>query len=233
MAIIIITGVGSGIGRELCRYLLKAGSHTVVGLSRSKDVPADILAATPAEGSAYHHYTLDITAHEQINKFREWLIVNHINPDGLVNNAGMMLRKPFEKITPEEAEAVLKVNFLAPFILIRSLVPLMPPGSHVVNISSMGGVNGSVKFPGLSIYSASKGALSVLTEVLAEELKERGISVNALAPGAVQTDMLEKTFPGYQAPVQPAEMAKFIAEFVLNGNRFFNGKILQMAITTP
>ena len=233
MAIIIITGVGSGIGRELCRYLLEAGPHTVVGLSRSTGVPAGILAAEKTDGAIYHHYTLDITRHDQILRFREWLTDNHIVPYGLVNNAGMMLRKPFEKITPEEAEAVLKVNFLAPFMLIRSLVPLMPQGSHVVNISSMGGINGSVKFPGLSIYSASKGALSVLTEVLAEELKEKEICVNALAPGAVQTNMLEKTFPGYQAPVQPAEMAKFIAEFVLNGNRFFNGKILQMAITTP
>jgi len=233
MANIIVTGAGSGIGRELCRYLLESGAHTVTGISRSRAVPAEIQAAVCAEGAVYHHYPMDITRYSDIRAFREWLVASHIVPDGLVNNAGMMLRRPFEEITPKEAEEVLQVNFLAPFMLIQDLLPLMPRGSHVVNITSMGGVNGSVKFSGLSIYSASKGALSVLTEVLAEELKERDIRVNALALGAVQTPMLEKTFPGYQAPVLPREMAKYTGDFVLTGHRFFNGKVLQVAVTTP
>lgn len=97
----------------------------------------------------------------------------------------------------------------------------------------MGGFQGSAKFAGLSAYSSSKAALSGLTECLAEELKPNGISVNCLAIGAVQTEMLSKAFPGYKAPLSPAEMAGFIQYFALNGHRYFNGKILPVSITTP
>ena len=117
--------------------------------------------------------------------------------------------------------------------MIRDLFPLFVKDSHIVNISSMGGYQGSAKFPGLSVYSAAKGAVAVLSECLAEEFKEQGIKVNALAIGAVQTEMLSQAFPGYMAPLQPDEMAEFIMDFALNGHRFFNGKILPVSVSTP
>ncbi len=144
-----------------------------------------------------------------------------------------MLNKPLGMITAPEIEEVFSVNVKAPMLLIQALLPLMKPGSHIVNIGSMGGVQGSVKFPGLSAYSASKGALAVLTECLAEELKDRQIAVNCLAFGAVQTEMLAKAFPGYEAPVSAGKMAEFVADFALNGNRYFNGKILPVSLSTP
>ena len=97
----------------------------------------------------------------------------------------------------------------------------------------MGGFQGSSKFPGLSLYSASKGAVAVLTEAMAEEFKDEGISVNCLALGAVQTEMLEEAFPGYKAPLSADEMGKYIAGFALTGNRYFNGKILPVSVSTP
>ena len=97
----------------------------------------------------------------------------------------------------------------------------------------MGGFQGSSKFPGLSAYSASKAALGNLTECLAEEFKEMGIAVNALALGAVKTEMLEEAFPGYVPPVNAQEMAGFMANFATSGHHFFNGKILPVSVSTP
>jgi 3-oxoacyl-[acyl-carrier protein] reductase len=97
----------------------------------------------------------------------------------------------------------------------------------------MGGIQGSAKFPGLSAYSSSKGAVLTLTELLAEEFKETGPSFNALALGAVQTEMLEEAFPGYKAPVSAIEMAEYVMNFALNGQKLYNGKILQVSSSTP
>jgi 3-oxoacyl-[acyl-carrier protein] reductase len=109
----------------------------------------------------------------------------------------------------------------------------MSSGSHIVNISSMGGYQGSSKYKGLSVYSASKAALSCLSECLAGELKDSGISVNCLALGSVQTGMFEKAFPGFKAPLGPKEMAEFITYFAINGNKYFNGKVLPVAVNNP
>ncbi len=97
----------------------------------------------------------------------------------------------------------------------------------------MGGVQGSEKFQGLSLYSASKAALAVFTECLAEELKTHNVKANALALGAVQTEMLSHAFPTYKAPLQASEMADYIADFALNGHQYYNGKILPVSLSTP
>ena len=97
----------------------------------------------------------------------------------------------------------------------------------------LGGVQGSVKFPGLSAYSSSKGAVITLTELLAEEYKETGPSFNVLALGAVQTEMLEEAFPGYRAPVTALGMATYIKDFALTGQKLYNGKLLQVSNSTP
>jgi 3-oxoacyl-[acyl-carrier protein] reductase len=105
--------------------------------------------------------------------------------------------------------------------------------SHIVNIGSMGGFQGSSKFAGLSAYSSSKSALAGLSECLAEEFQDHNIKVNCLAFGAVQTEMLEKAFPTYNATLLPSEMADFVLNFALNGHRFFNGKVLPVSSSTP
>ncbi|MDB5153013.1 MAG: family NAD(P)-dependent oxidoreductase [Mucilaginibacter sp.] len=153
--------------------------------------------------------------------------------DILINNAGILINKPFTELLETDFVEMLQSNFIGHVRIIQSLLPLMPAGSHIVNIGSMGGVQGSAKFPGLSAYSASKAALHTLTECLAQELTEQQIKVNCLALGSAQTEMLEKAFPGYESPVMAFEMGKYIADFALTGHRFFNGKVLPVAVTTP
>jgi NAD(P)-dependent dehydrogenase (short-subunit alcohol dehydrogenase family) len=128
---------------------------------------------------------------------------------------------------------MLQSNFIGHVRIIQSLYKYMHAGSHILNIGSMGGFQGSSKFVGLSAYSASKAALHTLTECLAQEFAEKGIAVNCLALGSAQTEMLEKAFPGYQSPVMAFEMGKYIADFALTGHKFFNGKVLPVALSTP
>jgi len=141
--------------------------------------------------------------------------------------------KPFEETTSEEFENIYKVNVFGVANLTRTCLPFLQKGSHVVTISSMGGIQGSMKFAGLSAYSSSKGAVITLSELLAEEYKETGIAFNVLALGAVQTEMLEEAFPGYKAPLTAIEMANYIFDFTLTGNKYYNGKVLQVTTSNP
>ena len=97
----------------------------------------------------------------------------------------------------------------------------------------MGGIQGSMKFPGLAAYSSAKGAVITLSELLAEEYKAQGIAFNVLAIGAVQTEMLAEAFPDYQAPLTAAQMADYIFNFATTGHTFYNGKVLQVSSSTP
>jgi len=164
---------------------------------------------------------------------KEFVTKNWQQVDCIIHNAGKLLNKPFTETTTADFLEVYKVNVFAVAELTRLLVPYLKEKSHVVTVSSMGGIQGSMKFPGLAAYSSSKGAVITLTELLAEEYKEQGIAFNALALGAVQTEMLAEAFPGYEAPTTAAEMANYIADFTLTGNQFYNGKVLQVSSSTP
>ena len=155
--------------------------------------------------------------------------------NAVVNNAGTLVNKPFSQITNIDLEKVYNVNVFSVFRLIQGILPLMDEKekSHIVNISSMGGFQGSAKFAGLSAYSSSKAALACLTECLAEEFKERNIAFNCLALGAVQTEMLEAAFPGYKAPLSATEMSLYISDFVLNAHKIMNGKVIPVSLTSP
>ena len=153
--------------------------------------------------------------------------------DILINNAGYLVNKPFKETTLEDFQMVYSTNVFSVAMLIKNTINFMESGSNVLNISSIGGVQGSVKFPGLSAYSSSKGALNILTEMLAEEYKERGIHFNSLALGSVQTKMLEKAFPNFKASTSALEMAEYIYNFSTNGYRLMNGKVISVSSTTP
>jgi short-subunit dehydrogenase len=226
MANVIITGCSRGIGYELARLFAQSG-HKVLALSRN-DKPVKEL--NEANISAF---PFDICKDDDFEKLKHFLEDNWKTVDILINNAGQLLNKPFLQTTRKEFEEIYKVNVFGLAELTRLLIPKMSTGGHVVSISSMGGVQGSVKFPGLAAYSSSKGAVITLTELWAEEFKESGPSFNVLAIGAVQTEMLEEAFPGYQAPITADDMAAYIMDFALNGHRFYNGKLLQVSSTTP
>ena len=223
---IIITGTSRGIGFELALQFADAG-HQVLAISRK--MPKSLM-----EHSNITCLSIDISDEnemEQVEKFVKDSWSNKV--DVLINNAGLLVNKPFEQLTTSDFEKVYRVNVFAVAELTRICIPFMKKGSHVVTVSSMGGVQGSMKFPGLAAYSSSKGAVITLSELLAEEYKESGISFNVLALGSVNTEMLQEAFPGYEAPLSAKEMANYIFDFSLNGNKYYNGKVLQVSSTTP
>ncbi|NJW53910.1 SDR family NAD(P)-dependent oxidoreductase [Salinimicrobium oceani] len=223
---VIITGTSRGIGLELVKIFSEMG-HRVLALSRKAETVKDLLLEN------VEAFPFDITKEEDLRLTDDFVKENWGHVDILIHNAGLLVNKEFEKLTAEDFENVYKVNVLGVAALTKKILPFMPGNGHVLTISSMGGVQGSMKFPGLAAYSSSKGAVITLTEILAEEYKETGPSFNVLALGAVQTEMLEEAFPGYKAPLQPQEMAKYIADFSLEGNKFYNGKLLQVSSSTP
>ena len=223
---IVITGTSRGIGLELVKIFAAQG-HEVLALSRN-DAPVKALKMSNIEAVSF-----DITLREDLQKVQEFVEQKWQYVDILIHNAGAIINKPFEKISSEEFERVYNTNVFGVAGLTKAMLPFMKKEGHVVTISSMGGVQGSVKFPGLSAYSSSKGAVITLTEILAEEYKETGPAFNVLALGAVQTEMLSEAFPGYKAPLSPEEMAQYIADFSLKGNKFYNGKLLQVSSSTP
>lgn len=223
---IVITGTSRGIGLELVKTLAAQG-HRILALSRNerpvKDLKLDNTTSFP----------FDISKEEDLKRASEYVKEKWQRVDVLIHNAGAIVNKPFQEMTATEFENVYRINVFGVAALTKELLPFMDNPGHVLTISSMGGVQGSMKFPGLSAYSSSKGAVITLMELLAEEYKEKGPSFNTLALGAVQTEMLEEAFPGYKAPLQPGEMAEYIADFALNGNKFYNGKLMQVSKSTP
>ena len=222
---IIITGTSRGIGYELALKFANAG-HQVLAISRK----------TPRILIEHENITciaVDLSSESDLAKVEKVLSASWKSVDAIVHNAGSFLSKPFAETTQEDFENVYKVNVFAVANLTRICLPFLQKGSHVVTISSMGWIQGSLKFPGLAAYSSSKGAVITLSELLAEEYKERGISFNVLALGAVQTEMLEEAFPGYQAPVQANEMADYIYDFTLTASKYYNGKVMQVSSTNP
>jgi NAD(P)-dependent dehydrogenase (short-subunit alcohol dehydrogenase family) len=227
---ILIIGGTSGIGRELAELLAKADVNRIIVTGRNEDA----LKALAAEYTNVSYIKIDLTDNECGKTLYARTTGMHIDcVDILINVAGRLAAKDFIDFDEQEARKIMEVNFFGPASVIRNIKPLMPKGSHIINISSMGGFQGSSKYRGLSYYSASKAAIACLSECLAGEFAESGISVNCLALGSVQTEMLAEAFPGYKAPVNAGEIAEFIADFALKGHRFFNGKILPVALANP
>ena len=223
---IIISGTSRGIGFELAQLFAKEG-HEVLALSRNseplKSLQISDLNALP--------FDLSLTA--DFKKITDFIKKNWKNVDILIHNAGALVNTPFLKTTLKDFKSVYEVNVFGLAHLTQTVLPFMQPGAHVVSVSSMGGIQGSAKFAGLAAYSSSKAAVIALSELLAEEFKENGIAFNTLALGAVQTEMLEEAFPGYDAPVSASQMAAYIKDFALTGNTYYNGKTLQVAASTP
>lgn len=231
--LILVTGASKGIGFEMVKRFSKDPNNLIIAISRNTDTLNKLVRDKNTHSILPIKADLTKTAQQQ--KIFKTIKALNLQIDVLINNAGSIVNKPFEKISEKELHSVYATNVFAPFTLIQTLLPLMNTKNrtHIVNISSMGGFQGTAKFPGLSAYSSSKAALSGLTECLAEEFKTKNIAVNCLAIGAVQTEMLAKAFPGYKAPLKALQMAEFICNFALTGHLYFNGKIIPVSSTTP
>ena len=223
---VIITGTSRGIGFELAQQFSK-NNFQVLALSRNKKPLDDLQLKNITTLS------VDVCKQEDIEKVSNFIQENWQEVDILIHNAGFLINRPFENLTKNDFLRVYDVNVFGVAELTRICIPFLKKGSHVVTISSMGGIQGSLKFPGLAAYSSAKGAVITLSELLAEEYKNQEIAFNVLALGAVQTEMLAEAFPEYQASLEADEMANYIYNFATTGNKFYNGKVLQVSNTTP
>ena len=218
MKTILVTGASKGIGFSYVETMAQAG-HQVYAWVRKQ----------PLSAQKNIHWIVG-----DINKVEDVLpqeLPNKI--DIVVHNAGFLVNKAFSAITPEELLLSYQTNVLSPFRITQLLMPLLTDDAHIINVSSIGGITNTQKFPGLTAYSSSKGALTILTECLQEEFKNTQWSFNAIAFGAIQTEMLSQAFPGYQAPIGPDSISEFMKWFTLEGSKYFKGKVLPVSTTNP
>lgn len=228
----LVTGASQGIGYATALALASRPEDRIFALSRNAKGLARLVDTTK---DRYGFANVEVLAADlaavDVDTIAAW-----ISPfgrlHGVVNNAGLLLKASFLESTEEIWQQTFNVNFFAIVRLLKGLYPIMDK-THILNIGSMGGFQGSSKFPGLVAYSASKAALANLTECLAEEWKTDDIRCNCLAPGAVQTEMLATAFPGYEAPVSSEKMGEMVAWFLREGHHFFNGKVLPVSVSTP
>lgn len=229
---ILINGGSRGIGRATALKAANAKGSRIIVTGRNKDNLRSLSEASP--GRNIDVFELDTTARdERLVSLKNHILREKLKIDVLINFTGLLIKGAFSDVAEADVRRMMETNFIGPVLFIREMLPFMNNPAHIVNIGSMGGFQGSVRFSGLSWYSASKAALANITESLAVELSGEGISANCLCPGAVQTEMLEEAFPGYQAPLTPGEVAEFICEFAMNGHNYFNGKVLPLSRSTP
>lgn len=234
---IIVTGASRGIGYELVKLFALSPVNKVVAIARNAKKLEQLRqeCETAVPGAVVIPFSCDLNKQEELIRLPEMLKAHFNTVDLLINNAGALVNKPFSELSTADFEYVFRVNVFAVAGIIQKIIPMMGAGerSHIVNISSMGGFQGSAKFAGLAAYSSSKAALACMTECLAEEYKDKNISFNCLALGAAQTEMLNEAFPGYKAPVSAKQMAEFISDFSLKAHLFMNGKVIPVALSTP
>lgn len=224
----IVTGASRGIGREICKALTEEEYQTVA-VARSEQPLRKLSDSDPN----IHAIPTDLTDQQAVDSLIKQLDEQFSGIDILINNAGALINRPFKNLSLDDWRSQFESNVISAVHVTKKLLPQFKSGAHIVNISSMGGFQGSAKFPGLTAYSVSKGALSILTECLSVELSGKNIKANALCLGAVQTEMLEDAFPGIEAPVTAEQMGNYIADFAIKASEFYNGKILPVALEDP
>lgn len=225
---IVIIGASRGIGKELVQLFANNEGNHIIALSRNVEAMSEFDHLKNVTYKAF-----DLSSSTVLEDLTQ--ILSEIKSvDILINNAGKLVNKPFLELTKADIESCYQTNAIGVMLSTQVVVPkMLNKGGHIVNISTMGAFQGSVKFPGLSAYSTSKAGLVSFTELFAEEFKETKIKMNCLCLGAVQTEMLEEAFPGFQAPLSAKSMALYIHDFALNGHKYMNGKILPVSLSTP
>ncbi|MDG5767362.1 SDR family NAD(P)-dependent oxidoreductase [Balneolales bacterium ANBcel1] len=226
---ILVTGASKGIGNATVRYLAGLKYH-ILATARSEE---PLAALKKSNSRRIDVVPTDLTDSGSIQKLTDFVRGQNMELTAMVHNAGGLIKKPFLELTDSDWNTMWNLNVMSAVRLLRALLPFFGKNAHIVTIGSMGGFQGSSKFPGLAAYSTAKGALSIWTESMATELKEHNISVNCLCLGGVQTGMFETAFPGVKAPVKPDDIGEYIGDFALKGHRFLNGRVIPAALGDP
>jgi 3-oxoacyl-[acyl-carrier protein] reductase len=225
---IVVVGASRGIGKAIVENLAQNSNHKILALSRN-------LKGMESLNQFENVQTIAFDLDSQNVRVEAEKIFSSIDKiDILINNAGKLVNKSFLELTAKDIESCYQVNVIGVIETVQAAVPkMLENGGHIVNISSMGGFQGSMKFAGLTAYSTSKAAVCSFTELFSEEYKDSKIKMNCLCLGAAQTEMLEEAFPGYEAPVSAEKMAEYISDFAQNANQWINGKIIPVSLSTP
>lgn len=200
---VLITGGGSGIGAACAAEFLRRGRGVVVvgrRAARLKAVKGALALAGDVGDEAFARRAF-AAARRRFGSV-----------DVLVNNAALLVKKSFLDTSAAEWDAVMRTNLRGPFLFSREFLRAAKPGRAIVHIGSLGGVQGTEKFPGLSAYTVSKYGISGLTAALAVEARPLGVAVFCVAPGAVDTAMLREAAPGMKAGAVPADVARVVAD---------------------
>ena len=207
----LITGGGRGIGAATAEVLARKGAQVIVASRTQTELTATV-ARIQADGLDAAALTLDVADEAAVDAAFAKIAAEQGRLDMLVNNAAILLGGPFAEMAMADWDRLLAVNLRGAVLCARQAFRLMRErGGAIVNVSSLGGVPGTEKFPGYAAYTVSKFALTGLTEALAAEGREYSIRVNAVAPGAVDTTMLRQAAPHLRTRTGPADVAKVIA----------------------
>lgn len=184
----LVTGSSRGIGRAIAIMLAEAGSDVIVNYNSNKEAADDVCGAVSEYGVKCKAYQADVSKRDQVDGMLEASLSDFGKIDVLVNNAGITRDRSFLKMDPDRWHEVLLVNLDGPFNLTRRLLPPMIERGwgRLINISSIVAQMGNF---GQSNYAVAKGGLIAFTKSLAREVGHKGVTVNAVAPGFIETDM--------------------------------------------
>lgn len=197
--VVIVTGAGSGMGRELALELVRRGAK-VVALDMHE---ATVQETAQLAGSAVTALAFDVTDRAAVTALPARIEALVGPADVLINNAGIIQPfVPINELTIEQAEKVMNVNFYGPFAMVKAFLPMLlkRPEAHILNVSSMGAY---APVPGQSVYGASKAAVKLFTEGLRSELRETNVGVTIVFPGAIATNITANS--GIDLPEVSAE----------------------------
>ena len=210
----IVTGAGRGIGAATARLFAGEGARVVLASRTTSELEATAGAIAEAAGAdRVLAVPTDLASEASIVTLFERTLARFGDLHLLVNNAGTFRSAPVEALTAADWDAVMAVNARGTFLASREAFRhfrALGHGGAIVNVSSLGGLRGTKKFPGFAAYSVSKFAVVGLTECLAVEARELGVRVNCVAPGAVDTQMLREAAPFLRTETSPEAVARTI-----------------------
>ena len=210
----LVTGGSRGIGRGIVLALATQGADVAINYHSHKEEAEEVAAEVKKMGREALVIQADVSQSSQVKDMFEEVKKRWGKLDILVNNAGILKFAPFEQITEEDWDKVLDVNLKGQFLCAQEAMKLMGKGSRIINIASIASGGVGVGFASLAHYTASKGGIIALTENMAVDLGAKGINVNAVAPGVIESDMTkemladEKQVQGFMARVPKKRIGK-------------------------